>query len=136
MPFNSSTNLRITVRPNVLVVIYNVFVDGWNSTPLLADDQQTPYGQEIVARGTGLIETGTAWNDAEAVLALGGNRALQVELEENATAANVFNYLSGQDDLGGPFVKIETTEIIGNKVALVRWEVTRRTSYGGEQTVV
>jgi hypothetical protein len=136
MPFNSSTNLRITVRPNVLVVIYNVFVDGWNSTPLIADDQQTPYGQEIVARGTGLIETGTTWNDAEAVLALGGNRALQVELEENATAADVFNYLSGQDDLGGPFVKIETTEIIGNKVALVRWEVTRRTSYVGEQTVV
>jgi hypothetical protein len=139
MPAYSSSTLDVTVRPGITVSITNVFVDAWNTTPLLADDQQTPYGQELVARGTGLIETDETWNQLEQALTRGGNRALSAVLNAGPTFS-VFAYYDASaatgDDLGGPYVKIETTEIVGDKLALVRWEVTRRTSYVENQTVV
>lgn len=139
MPTVSSTTLTVTVRPGDQIDIYNVFVDAYNSTPLLADDQQTPYGQEIVARGTGLVDVsaGSGFVELRTVLNKAGNRALQAKLQAGGIilGAPVFDYVNAYDDLGGPFVKIETTEIIGEYVALVRWEVTVRHSFVDEQTV-
>lgn len=133
-----STYLQLETTPQSGVgvqtfIIDNTFVDSYNSTPLLADDNQTPYGNEIVTRGTGLIPCGTAWDNFRDSLARNGNRLQRCTMVGNASA--VFDFTDTTDDLGGPYCKIETSEIVGESVALVRWEITRRTSYVENQTV-
>jgi hypothetical protein len=116
------------------VTLDNIFIDQFNTEALFAADKFTPIGQSITASGTATIDITTAYTTLEETLQRGSNRCQAVVI--NIDGTDLLNVIDNDDDSGGPFCKLTTTQVIGKKTALIQFTVTAQQSYVASQTVV
>jgi hypothetical protein len=124
--------------------VLNVFVDAYDSSVELAPDGRTPIGQNVRVTGSALIAVGPNYSDFFTAVRVAGNRlkTARLEITVGAATTNLFNFLDADSDNGGPYFTFTTTEVVGTKTALLRFEVTTRRSFpngsteGSNQTVM
>lgn len=125
-----STNLVLTVSDGGIGVeaytVENVQVESYSTEAEMADDGMTPKGPRFHVVVSGILPV-ESWNAVQVSLAETGNRATSVEMLHPTIAGEYLIYFqSTGSDIGGPFVKMTGTQVIGTTVVLVRMEITDR----------
>lgn len=124
------TTLDLTVSNGGITTsnytIDNVQLESYHAEAEIADDQMTPKGSRFAITATGLIAA-ESWSSIQTNLSRTGNRATLVRMTNPSVAGEyLINLASSNSDIGGPFVKMTGTQVIGSTVVLVRMEITDR----------
>jgi hypothetical protein len=131
-----SAELYLQNKKNQDLYLVNVFVDAYDSSAELAPDGRTPIGQNVRITGSALLSTANNYSDFLTAVRIAGNRLKTVRLEitTGATTVNLCNLIDTESDNGGPYFTFTTTEVVGTRTALLRFEVTTRRSFPNGET--
>lgn len=135
-----STTLFIEDNHNRQVTIDHVFVDAFNCEPLYAGETTTVYAQKITVRGTAIVDNSTVnYSDFLFAIKVAGGRASHIVLTAGTDVlvnAKGDTYVGLTNDTRGfPTIFLETTEIVGTKTALVRFEIEHHQAFDESNTV-
>lgn len=124
------TTISLTVSDGAVgtekYTVENVQLESYHAEPEMADDAMTPKGSRFNIVASGLLPV-EAWVSVQAALSRTGNRADMVEMEHPSVPNDFLVYFNATgSDIGGPFVKMTGTQVIGSTVVLVRMEITDR----------
>jgi len=109
-------------------IIDNVQIEAFQAEPEMASDSMTPQGTRMNITATGLMSH-ESWLTVQEHLARTGNRCVKVHMPHPSSADELLIDLEAEvSDVGGPFVKMTGTQVIGDTVVLVRLEITDRYS--------
>jgi hypothetical protein len=120
----ADTDLRI--RPfggAVDYIVKHTNIDSYAAEPVLAEDGMVPIGFRLTISGTGLM-TEEAWGSIRLSLSTVASRLAYAQMYKSGPSY-LINVQSSSSSIGGPFLKITGTEVIGGGgLVLVRFEVT------------
>lgn len=106
--------------------IENVNIEAYHAEAEMAEDSMTPKGSRFSITATGLVAV-ESWMTIQTNLSRMGNRAVSVEMPHPDLAnETLISLVNTGSDIGGPFVKMTGTQVVGEQVVLVRMEITDR----------
>lgn len=118
------------------ITLLNVQIESYSCDASLANDQQTPIGPRYQISGTALIST-EDWTDMEDKIARNSSRMEYIRLQQGgASSAKLVELEKADSDIGGPFLKITGTQILGTGLVMVRWEATDQQSLCNDSPLV
>jgi hypothetical protein len=116
--------------------IKNVNIESYNCEPVLAEDNMTPVGARYQISGTAILDA-EDWADIDASLSGNSTRLEYAKMPNPSVPSSLLIDLSRQEsDIGGPFIKITATQVVGSAVALVRFDISDQRSLCANQPVV
>jgi len=118
----------MTLQPfgtSSVYTINNVNVETFSSEVVFAEDNMTSIGSRMHVQGTGIMSE-EDWTYIQAHLKVASSRLNYGRMQMPSAAPYLFNFTAGNSDIGGPFCKLNGTQIIGTKVVLVRFEIETR----------
>ena len=104
----------------------NVNIENYSTEPWLAEDQSTPSGSKVSISGTCMVSL-EAWSSIRDALGLEASR-LEYATMENGAANYLINMTSATSAIGGPYLKLTATQVIGGGVALIRFDLNDTTT--------
>lgn len=104
-----------------------VNIEGYTCEPWLADDQSVAQGSKVSISGTCLMSA-EDWDDLRTTLGTQATRLLTARMV-GATAGNyLINLTSATSAIGGPWLKLTATQVIGTALAVVRFDLNDTTT--------
>lgn len=129
-----ASTLTVTLNTGGTATFEAVNVDAYNCDPVYAENTQIVTEQKRTVRGTAIIDTGTVnYSSFFTALRNGSGRVNNATVVVNGQT--LLNANVGGDVRGFPTVKVETTEIVGTRTALMRFEVENHVAFNEDQTV-
>ena len=133
MPASPASTLTLVTRDGVTITLECVLQESYSADPRLADDQATPYAEEIKSSGSAIIDAGSLFATFQSALAHGGNRLSSATLTVDSVTA--WTLSSDTDDRGGPFCRLNATSIEGINTVFLEFSITGVRSTVGTQTL-
>jgi len=120
----SDCSLVISAFAGSVFTLSEVNIESYSSEPWMAEDNSTAAGVRLSISGTA-IYNGENWTAIQAVLGNKSTRLTSALLSNTSIPAGQLINLSYLDSsIGGPYLKLTATQVIGAAVALIRWEIT------------
>lgn len=119
-----ATSSQLVVTPfgvgQSSLTFQNVSLDSYNCEPVLANDQAAVEGVRYTISGSALV-TGVNWQGLQTALEQNASRLASASM--TYAGSSLVSLTSGTSSIGGPFLKITGTQVIGTGIALVRFDL-------------
>jgi len=103
-------------------LLENVNIDAYSCEAVLAEDGVTPQGSRYHITGTCLVSV-EDWSAYKTANGTNSSRMAYVRLPHPANALNkIIDLTSGSSCIGGPFLKLTGTQVVGTNLVLVNWD--------------
>lgn len=114
------TDLTIVTYGPLTHVLNNVNIESYTCTPQMAEDGMVVKGAEYHITGTAILNA-EDWEAMKNALGRMSNRLLSATMVNGA--AELVDLTSAKSNIGGPYCTMTGNQVIGTKLALVRFDL-------------
>lgn len=115
-------------------LLKHVNLDSFSAEPIMAEDGMIPKGTRYHITGTALMIEGN-WSEFQSSLAYNSTRMTSVTLT-SGSAGTLINLTAAKSNIGGPYCKVNCTQVSGAQVLHVHFDIHDEVSYCDDQPVV
>ena len=116
------------------IPLFRVQIESHSAEPWMAEDGATVAGVRISVTGTATLD-GDVWANIRTKLLNHSCRLASATMTSPTGGGTLIEMTSAKSSVGGPYLKLTATEVIGSDFAVVRFELTDQTTRCDEPVI-